>query len=380
VDTDYAQRQSKGILRQQSIASRSMHLRVSGLLPDTTYYYRLHAAADETQTSWPPSGALPSVTTATENAMVPMVKQLVIELPGTGFEGRIVTVANELASHVLASVVGDGVEPNQVFFNLGDLFGMLDGTNLQLLGDHEFLVEMLGAAAHGKSSRYTLHFTAEFGVADTVEGPWDFLRLTMGSIILRVGESGSVPIHLASINGVATLSFSLELPSDRLSNLALEAVAPEVGSATLQAESPTRSILTFTPLPGQLLQGTQQLARLHFDTIPGLSSRFVPLRPLDYAAIKPDTSVVSSFVAQNGRVTLVGAEPLLLAELGPENTRLLTLYGNPGSNYHLQVTESIVPPNWTTTATLPLTTLFETFELPDAANPALFYRVQESTP
>jgi hypothetical protein len=378
--TEYAQRQSKSAMRQQSVAARSMHTRVTGLLPGATYYYRIHAAGEESQASWPESGPLPAVTTAAENALVPQVKQLIIELPGGGMEGRIVTLSNELASHVLASVVGDGVEPNQVFFNLGDLIGLLDGTNLRLLGDHEFVVEMLGPAPHGKTSRYTLHFTADFGVAEAIAGPWDFLRLTMGSLVLRVGESGSVPIHLASINGVATISFALELPADRLAEVDVEAVAPEVGSATLQVESPTRSILTFLPLPGQLLQGTQELARLNFGTLQNQRSGFIRLRPSEFAAIKPDASLVSSVVLRPGVLTLVGEEPLLQADLGLDNRRLLTLYGNPGSTYLLQTTETVAPPNWTTTATLSLTSLYETFELPGTEGWTLFYRVQQSGP
>lgn len=124
----YEKRLGQAALRE---ATRGMNLnmvRVTGCAPGSTVYFKARASLTGGGAAvFPTSGALPSVTLPRANSFVSHSKQLIIDLPSGPMEGRLVTLSTADALSPLAAVAGDGIGPNQVFFNLSELFTR-DGT------------------------------------------------------------------------------------------------------------------------------------------------------------------------------------------------------------------------------------------------------------
>jgi hypothetical protein len=77
---------------------------------------------------------------------------------------------------------------------------------------------------------------------------------------------GHLPISLASSEGVTNLQFSLSWPGTRFSDPSLTVLAPVVGGSSLQNQL-TNLLISLQTVPGQLLQGTQEVLRLNFATV-----------------------------------------------------------------------------------------------------------------
>ena len=378
----YDQRQKKAGLVLKTKSSGLFLARVSLAQPGTTYYYRLHSVATNgAESIWPLSGKLPPVTTASANSFVARAKQLVVELPGTNVEGLIVTLGTAQAPYRLASVAGDGAPTNQVFFNLSELLSGAGGTNLDFLGSHEFRVEALGGPDAGSPNLYTLAFPPGFNVGSPSFDTLNLLTLTFGSTVLSAGQSGLLPITYGTRGAISSLSFTLDIPANRLTNLVLQPLAAAIQSVSLVSVTPTRSLATFVLRPGQTLQGTQELANLSFNTLSAQSSAILRLLPANIIAVKPDSSQVGEVLAEPGQLTIVADGPLLVANLEANVVRTLTLYGKPGANYQMQYSYSLQSPlvwsNWTTVS---LSAISQTFSALSTTNPTVFFNARQLSP
>src|SRR4029079_3613443 len=91
----------------------------------------------------------------------------------------------------------------------------------------------------------------------------DYLDLSIGSTSVEGGLMATVPISLASSDGVTNLTFNITWPAISFTAPALVAQSPEIASTTVQdlGSSLTISIRT---TPGLILQSTNQIAQLRF--------------------------------------------------------------------------------------------------------------------
>lgn len=202
----------------------------------------------------------------------------------------------------------------------------------------------------------------------------DYVEVTLGSTNVQSGDSVAVPIRLASSDGVTNLNFNLPWPADYLSNAVLTVTAAEVGTASLQDQG-TNLVLTLQAAPGQVLQGTQDVAQLSFVAISNQFSAFVTLQSANASATKPDGSSYVNYLAPVARVAVIEGEPLLLASLSTNLSRELTLYGRLGRSYQLQSATSLASPivwapQWDYVQTNGTITINV-----DSAPPMLFYRI-----
>lgn len=202
----------------------------------------------------------------------------------------------------------------------------------------------------------------------------DYVEVTLGSTNVQSGDSVAVPISLASSDGVTNLSFSLAWPSDYLSNVVLTVTSPQVGAASLQDQG-TNLVLSLQTVPGQVLQGTQEVAQLSFVAISNQFSAFVSLQSANASAAKPDGSAYVNYLAPVARVAVIEGEPLLLASISGNLSRELTLYGRLGRRYQLQSATSLATPIvWTPQWDYVQTNGTITISV-DSAPPMLFYRI-----
>ncbi|MBM3881081.1 MAG: hypothetical protein FJ387_15395 [Verrucomicrobia bacterium] len=382
VPGDYEQRQYQRGLRQKTRSLGLMQMRVSGGLPGATYYYRLTSALPgEGGVVFPAQGPLPAVTLPRENTFLAEAQQLLLDVPGPDTYGGVLLLTHPEAAYALATVVGDGCATNQACFSLGDFFA-LTGGQFTPTGNQEFTVRFLGPSRQDVSERLTLAFTGAFTVAQRtlLALHLDFAALSLGWTVVRAGSSESVPIQLNSSAALATVRFRLETPFDRLTNLRLEDLAPELDAAAAQVLplSPGAWQVLLPARPGQLPEGAHQLGRLSFLALANRPSAFVSLVPAGFLAEKADLTPVTRVRVQAGRVVVVGREPLLEARLRPDRTRELLLYGQPGSSYAIQFATSLDRPmGWTLLARVPLASLFTGLAGLEAHHDTVFYRAFE---
>ena len=371
----YERRQSKSAIQSKMRGYGLMLARVTRCRPNTTYYFRLTATGG-LPGQYPESGPLPSVTTPVENSFVAESLQLLLEVPGVDNRGRVVTLAHTNAAHPLAAVVGDGSGTNQVLFSLSDLFALAGQGNYMPLGEQEFALDLLGGQPGDElSERIRMTFTGAFLVGYSVSNSFsiEFLALSIGSSIVRVGQTGSVPLLLNGNVRAAEILAELRVPLDRLGSLVVTNLHSSLASADVYPITESNAIVQFTAKENQSLSGGFELGKLQFLALSNHSA-FVPLSFRDPLAIRGDSSSSTNISLQAGRVVVIGREPLIESiSAAPAQQHRLMLYGNPWTGYALQYTTNLSG-GWTTLRRWPLTNLFAALDGLPRYSPAMFYR------
>jgi hypothetical protein len=202
----------------------------------------------------------------------------------------------------------------------------------------------------------------------------DYLEVSLGSTNLESGQSASIPVYLASNDGVTNLLFTVQVPEDLLTNWTLTATSPQIASATLQ-DFTTNILISLSTTPGQSLQGTQLISQLNFQAGTNGPSSFINLPIMSITGIKPDGSPYSYYTSQAGLVVVVQDQPLLQATVSSNLLRNLILYGKLGTNYQLQFTANLAFPSiWEPLLDYTQTNGVIKLGL-DSTNPVIFYRL-----
>ncbi|MCP5521852.1 MAG: hypothetical protein H7A46_09935 [Verrucomicrobiales bacterium] len=200
-------------------------------------------------------------------------------------------------------------------------------------------------------------------------------RLAIGSTNVLAGEWGMLPLTLDTEAGITNLTLALELDSSRLTNLTVEALAPEVTLADLVESSSNRFRLLISARSDYPLRGWLALARLGFLALPGEESEVVRLTPLELLGEAVDGNRLLAGQATGGKVFLIVEQPLVDASLGDDGLRDLTVYGLPGQHYSIESASSLsVGGGWQPVLSGQLTESHATHVLPEEPGPAIFYR------
>jgi hypothetical protein len=202
----------------------------------------------------------------------------------------------------------------------------------------------------------------------------DYLEMSLASTNLQSGQTVAVPITLASSEGVTNLDFNITWPNSYLTNAALSVISPAIGSATLQ-DNGTNLAISIQSAPGQVLQGTQQIAQLSFTAISNEYSAFVWLPFANVNATKPDASSYTNYITSTARIAVIEGQPLLWAYLSANSARELTLYGRLGVSYELQYSTNLALPGawdlaWSYVQTNGAMTVSA-----ESVHPNIFYRI-----
>ena len=205
----------------------------------------------------------------------------------------------------------------------------------------------------------------------------DYLEVSAGTAMLNAGESNSVPLDIFSSSPVVDLQYLLRFPAERLFDLVVEQLVPQWATVSLQMSGSNTAALAFNALPDHSFQGTQHLARLHFTTVAGQTSAFVPLSISSLSCTRATAGFAPALLANDGRLVVIGAEPLLEPLLGSNGRRQLILYGKKGVTYSIQSRTSLGPEgSWLIRASVPLpsTNFFRILPAPSPTAPLIFYR------
>jgi hypothetical protein len=206
----------------------------------------------------------------------------------------------------------------------------------------------------------------------------DYLEMTAGSTVLNAGDNGSVPIDIFSSAELLDVQCQLHLAGERLTNLQIDPLAPEIATLSLQMTDPNTAALSFTATPGHSLQGTQHLARLRFTAVPGQTSAFVTLAISSMSSTRSAIGLTPTWLADDGRIAIISGQSLLEARLIDAGQRELTLYGKLGVAYTIESCTNFAPEgSWTFLQQVTLTNLFQTLPAGNPTSTAIFFRAKQ---
>jgi hypothetical protein len=197
----------------------------------------------------------------------------------------------------------------------------------------------------------------------------------IGSTVVQVGQTGSVPITLLSSVSVSNLSMTLLDPRTRFGSWSFASSNSSVASASVQVLNASNILLNINSFQGQGLESPSVLGMLSFVPLAGHSG-FIPLVGTNVTGIKLDGSIVGNEATEPGQVIVIGPEPLLQAGVGSNSTRFVTIYGNPGVSYAVGYRTNLLDSQWTFGWQTTLTNLQRTFDL-DSSSPVIYYRAWE---
>jgi hypothetical protein len=128
-----------------------MKVRVTGLLPDTQYYFRTITAAkaSETTVSYPENDYIP-VTTNLTSVVVDnnLIFIQILESDGvTAAHGTILLAEVQGARHPVTGWQGDGIPDPFAYVDLNNLYGEATGENLELFGGESITLRVFGGAS-----------------------------------------------------------------------------------------------------------------------------------------------------------------------------------------------------------------------------------------
>ncbi len=375
----YYQRQEQQLIRDETKGFRLVMVRISGCLPNTTYYYRLQARGQDGQTSQLPRlGLLPSVKTAGGVSFVTEARQLVITIPGTRILGRVVTLTSTNALCPLASIVGDGAATNQVVFNMADLMSADGSTNLSQIGDQFYSVELLGPTVGDMIRQYSLNFSGEFAVAAVDQRSFvlDSLTLNLGERAVYAGQNDYLPITLSCNVPVTNVVFDVLLPNTRLTNFALTRIG--IPAATITMLDTNRARIALNLFSSKTYLTETEVARLTFTAHSNQISAFLPVPVENLSVKRPSGLSLDVSSTYHGRVIVVGEQPILEALRLESGKQTVMMYGHTNTTYRLESTPNLRLAFWPNWIQVSLTNISQKIDnIPVYVGNNRFYRARE---
>jgi hypothetical protein len=204
------------------------------------------------------------------------------------------------------------------------------------------------------------------------------VQVSLSNVVVALGNTGVSPITVAVSAPVTSLSFVLDAPSNRVSNVTVTSLIPGVATVTQSPAGAAHSTVTITALSGQVLSGTQQIAQVSFLATANLISAFAVENISAVASTQANGQPVVNCFGGSAQLVLVGAEPLASPMFLTNGTPCLILYGPAGNTFQIQSSPNpMTPGTWTPyltsgTLTANLTQIFT--NVPTSATPK-YYRV-----
>lgn len=201
----------------------------------------------------------------------------------------------------------------------------------------------------------------------------DYVQPDLGTVVVRAGQPGCLPITLMSSVGLTNVTFRVTIPTQRLTNLSAVAAFPEADVHLFPSNAALFSVRIQT-LPEESLKGTQQVAVLCFNTFAGQSSGVASIVVDGITARAVDGSILANVEVQSGRVIIVADKPLLEAGRADQGRIQLNLYGNVGQSYQLQ--SALSPAGaWVPGSSVTLTNLPHTLFWTNRQETSVFFRL-----
>ncbi len=200
-------------------------------------------------------------------------------------------------------------------------------------------------------------------------------RVKPGTTAALPNTAGSVALQLDSGATLEQVLFTFGIGGDRLTDIQLTDLAPQVGAADLVPLGGGRYRATFNSRSGEWLQGNFPLARLSFNVTPSSNSSVVNIRGESLTGVRID-GLTATGQGGAGRVFVVGVEPMLDIEDLDEQVGL-TLYAVPGKAWLIEQRDAFGSSGpWSLLATVIPTALRTDLPPRPAVAPGEFFRAR----
>jgi hypothetical protein len=346
--TNYGESTAGTTLDESLFSAQAVEIPAAGLPANTTIHFRI-AAVNSAGTT-----VGPDVAFVTPPLLITQVANQSIA------DGQTIIISNRVQAATLPvtfSLIASDPAGTSITTN-----GVLEWTPVCAQGSSTNLITIWATDNSNPPLSNSMTFTVVVG---------ECVQISIGSTAVQVGQTGNVPVTLLSTVGLTNLNFTLVNPSGRFTNWAFAPSNSSIGSATLQLLGSSNVFLNIDTTSGQTLQSPSVLGSVFLTPESGHSA-FVPLVGIGLLGTKSDGSTVGNITSQPGRVVVIGPEPLLQAGLS-NSTRILILYGNPGTNYQLLYSTNLHSTNWLPGPGALQTNLLQ-FYSPDPTAPQIYYR------
>jgi hypothetical protein len=204
----------------------------------------------------------------------------------------------------------------------------------------------------------------------------DYLSVALGSTSIQAGQSGTLPLVLSSSDGVTNLSFAIAWPTNSLPNPALSPSASGIASSSLRNQG-SNVLVTIQMSPGQVLQGSNVIGSLSFQSLATQASGYINLPISSLSAVKPNAVPYSVAVPKAGQVAIINSLAMLQATTSATPARSLTILGKVGNNYQVQYCTNFgAAAVWYPLGTYSQTNISQTITV-DPTLSQVLYRVQQ---
>ncbi|HRZ57504.1 MAG TPA: putative Ig domain-containing protein, partial [Candidatus Paceibacterota bacterium] len=163
--------------------------------------------------------------------------------------------------------------------------------------------------------------------------------VSLGRTNLLAGEAGSVPVRIDTRADVRQLTFDLRIDGDRLHDLRLTPRPDAVAGSSFLSVGPGQWRCQLDAAEGRPFSGLVTLGDLAFATASDAPSTAVALGVGALEAVRSSGQVIRHGWGQDGRVLVIGEQPIL--EVSPEPDLPLVLYGRPGRTYEIRSTTDL---------------------------------------
>ncbi len=232
----------------------------------------------------------------------------------------------------------------------------------------------------GTTNSVTVRVTDNFGLYSTQTvnvGVSNGVQVSFSPVVVGLGNAASSQLSITCTTPVTNVTFVLDAPTNRVSNLTLQNLIPSVANITQSPAGSTHSTVTISALSGQSLNGTLTVAQLNFTAVANLPSTFSANAIGAVAARQSNGQAVPVAYGCNGDLVLVGAEPLVRS-IQSNSAPALILYGAAGKTFQIQSsTNPTVSTGWSAFLTSGVlgTNLTQVFTNVPASSTPKFYRI-----
>jgi hypothetical protein len=198
--------------------------------------------------------------------------------------------------------------------------------------------------------------------------------LTFNKAVVSVGGTASATLSLFSSAAVTNVTFTLDAPTNILSNVTLQSLITGV-TVKQNPSGAVHSTVAITTTNGTLLQGTNIVAQVNFTVISGQHSSFKSLLSSSVSSVQVDGSAVPTCVGMPGELVLLANQTLVEGNVLTNGQQNLYLYGQLTSNYVVQATSNPASSNsWTTVYSGTFTNMTQLFTSVNSTNRFRFFR------
>jgi len=239
----------------------------------------------------------------------------------------------------------------------------------QVLQTNRFVICVTDQGDPVETSRQTLNVVVE-----------DFLRVELGSLVAGASRTGTLPFKVYSSVPGWYLALTFNTPNRTVETMGFE---PDERLVCAAGTAPSgqrewqwmgmaceQGLLASRGLVGQLEIGVSQA-----------QSQVIPISIGQVTAIAPDGSMITDVQAIDGKLIMLGDQPVLDTVVLPgENGIAVYLYGVPGFYYSLDYTsDPTLIEGWTTGWQGTLTKHYERVFFSFDSLPRAFFRAREAT-